>query len=121
MVTESAKQQMVRAFKALSDPTRVSIIGHLSDGPRCVGVLAEALGVTHSAVSQHLRILREAGLVESERRGCRVHYALSRRAVGKTLTQIEGWLGPLAAASEGTASRKPTCKRTSARRPKSRR
>ncbi len=121
MVTGAAKRQLVRALKALSDPTRVAIIGQLRDGPRCVGVLAEALGVTHSAVSQHLRILREAGLVESERRGCRVHYALSRRAVGRTLAQIEGWLGPLAGPPEGAASRNPTCKRTGARKPKSRR
>lgn len=59
---------------ALGDPTRVGVIGLLRQGPARPGELAEALGVKPNALSRHLRLLREAGLVherldEADRRG----------------------------------------------------
>jgi DNA-binding transcriptional ArsR family regulator len=81
-------------FKALSDPNRLKILQFLADehamncggrkGARiylCVNALAKKLGVTQSAVSQHLRLLKHAGLVNGERRGSFIHYYLDR----------EGW------------------------------
>ncbi len=77
---ESTKdiEQLAETFKALSDPTRLRIMKMLrvSEVPLCVTALASRLGVTQSAVSQHLRVLRQAGIVSSSRAGRRVHYTV---------------------------------------------
>jgi DNA-binding transcriptional ArsR family regulator len=62
------------AIAALGDPTRRAVFERLRDGPRTVGDLAEGLPVTRSAVSQHLRVLGEAGLVSQRRDGTRRLY-----------------------------------------------
>ena len=71
-------------LKAISDPTRLRIIQMLSQCRRkdcesmlCVNALAQSLNITQSAVSQHLKILRQAGFVTSERRGYFIHYRLN--------------------------------------------
>lgn len=75
-------------FKILADPTRLRLIRLLNAQPEmacqchgqkflCVNALAGQLGVSQSAVSQHLRILRQADLVSAERRGSFVHYTLN--------------------------------------------
>jgi ArsR family transcriptional regulator len=71
-------QCLTDTFKALSDPTRLSIVKLLRDvrGPLCVNAIAFRLGVTQSAVSQHLRVLRQVGLVSCARAGQHVHYAV---------------------------------------------
>ena len=76
--------KLAEIFKALSDPTRLRLVKLLNDckpgicqgGPLCVNALAHQLGVTQSAVSQHLRILRQAGLVRGARHGAFMHYSL---------------------------------------------
>jgi DNA-binding transcriptional ArsR family regulator len=90
---------LVKLFKALADPTRVQILAQLADGGLCVGALAYRLGVTHSAVSQHLRILREAGLVDGERQGYRVHYSLERDRIREASAQAAQWMESLGAVS----------------------
>jgi len=74
-------EQLSRVCRALGVDTRLRILRHLRGGPLCVGALAARLNVTQSAVSQHLRILREAGLVSPERRGYFIHYRLNATAV----------------------------------------
>lgn len=71
-------EELVEIFKALSDPTRLKLVKLLSEGggALCVNALARQLNVTQSAVSQHLRVLRQARLVRGERRGPAVHYSL---------------------------------------------
>lgn len=71
-------EELVEIFKALSDPTRLRLVKLLNEsgGALCVNALAHKLDVTQSAVSQHLRILRQARLVRGERRGPSVHYLL---------------------------------------------
>ena len=70
-------------FKALSVDTRLKIIELLkSRGPLGVTTIAEALKVTPSAVSQHLRVLRHAGLVDRERKGYWVPYSIDEEALG---------------------------------------
>jgi DNA-binding transcriptional ArsR family regulator len=66
---------------ALGDPTRQAIFERLKTGPCPVGVLASDLPVTRSAVSQHLKVLKEAGLVVDEAVGTRRLYAVDRDAV----------------------------------------
>ena len=64
------------ALEALGDPQRRAILRLLGDGERSVGELAGALPISRPAVSRHLRILREAGLVAERPRGTRRIYAL---------------------------------------------
>ncbi len=68
-------------FKVLSVDKRIDIIEHLKNGDMNVNALAESLGVTPSAVSQHLRVLKSAGLVTDDRKGYWVHYSLNREAL----------------------------------------
>jgi len=70
-----------RVFGALSAETRVRILQLLKERALCVNALAERLGVTSAAVSQHLRILRDAGLVTPDKRGYYVHYALNEETL----------------------------------------
>lgn len=73
------KQQIDRLFQALGDSTRRAILDSLTAGPMSVSGLAEPLGVTLTAVAQHLKILEEAGLVHTEKLGrvrtCRIKTA----------------------------------------------
>lgn len=76
-----------RAFAALSDPTRRQVFERLSDGPRAVGELADGLPVSRPAVSQHLKVLKEAGLVTDRAEGTRRVYQIDPHGLG----QIRGW------------------------------
>lgn len=69
------------AFAALADPTRRRIFERLARGPRAVGELAEGLPVSRPAVSQHLKVLREAHLVVETREGTRHVYRVDPRGV----------------------------------------
>ncbi len=71
-------------LKVLSVDTRLQILLHLKGGVLCVNALAARLDVTQGAVSQHLRIMRDAGLVSAEKRGYYVHY----RLINKTLENL---------------------------------
>ena len=64
-------------LKTLSNPRRLEIIHLLADGPREVGRLAEEMGISQPNVSQHLALMRSAGIVEAEREGREVCYRLS--------------------------------------------
>jgi DNA-binding transcriptional ArsR family regulator len=70
-------RKLSRIFKTLSVDTRVRILQLLKDQVLCVGALAARLDVSPAAVSQHLRILRDADLVVPEKRGYYVHYRLN--------------------------------------------
>jgi DNA-binding transcriptional ArsR family regulator len=69
------------AIAALADPTRREIFERLRRGPRPVGELARGLPVSRPAVSQHLRVLKEAGLVRERRDGTRHYYSVNGDAV----------------------------------------
>jgi DNA-binding transcriptional ArsR family regulator len=76
-MTETEK--LARVFKVLSVDTRVRIVQMLKGRALCVNALANRLGVTPAAVSQHLRILRDADVVAPEKRGYYVHYRLNEK------------------------------------------
>jgi ArsR family transcriptional regulator len=86
---QGAKPQEVDAFlehahrfKALSEPARVAIVNRLaSSGEACVCELVDVLGLAQPTVSHHLRVLREAGLIEHERRGTWMYYRLVPEAI----------------------------------------
>jgi len=87
-------QKVARIFKALSSDARVRILQMLKEGSLCVGALAARLDVSSAAVSQHLRILRDAGLVVPDKRGYYVHYRLNRRTLEQWRQVAEELLGP---------------------------
>lgn len=77
---QPALSDLSRYFRALGDQTRLRLVALLAQQEPgkafCVTRLARELGVTPSAVSQHLRVLKDLGLVRGERRGYRIHYFL---------------------------------------------
>jgi ArsR family transcriptional regulator, lead/cadmium/zinc/bismuth-responsive transcriptional repressor len=76
-----AVEGLTEIFRVLGDPTRVRILDALSRAELCVGDLAAQLGLTESAVSHQLRILRGARIVRSRRDGKMAFYALDDRHV----------------------------------------
>lgn len=68
-------------FQALSDPTRLRIIGLLGAGEQCVCELMAALDAAQSRLSFHLRVLKQAGLVTSRREGQWMYYTLQRDVI----------------------------------------
>lgn len=88
-------EELAETFKALSDPTRLRLVKLLNEGggALCVNALAQRLAVTQSAVSQHLRVLRQAGLVRGERRGSFVHYSLDQDRLERYKAQLRETLG----------------------------
>src|SRR5205807_9132866 len=86
------------AMAALADPTRRAIFELLREGPRPVGELARDLPVSRPAVSQHLRVLKEAGLVTERKDGTRRLYRIEPDAVGELRAYFDGfWSQALAA------------------------
>jgi DNA-binding transcriptional ArsR family regulator len=83
---------------ALGDPTRRAIFERLADGPRAVGDLAREMPVSRPAVSQHLKVLKEAGLVIDRRAGNRRIYQLDPDGVGDLRAYLDRfWSRSLAA------------------------
>lgn len=72
---------------ALAEPTRRDIFERLATRPRCVSELARDFEVTRPAVSQHLAVLKRAGLIEANARGTRHYYQISRSRFG----QLAAW------------------------------
>lgn len=68
-------------FKALADPTRVAIVNRLAAGECCVCDLNAAFDLSQPTISHHLRVLRDAGLVEARRRGTWAYYRLASEQV----------------------------------------
>jgi DNA-binding transcriptional ArsR family regulator len=75
--------EFVQILKALSDETRFGIVKLLLSRDLCVGALAHHLGISEAAVSQHLKLLREAGLVKGEKRGYWTHYMVERNKLNE--------------------------------------
>ena len=84
-------------FDALGDPTRRAILELLGSGDRSVREVADALPVSRPAVSKHLRLLKEAGLVEEERRGTRSIYHLREEGLDAVRAYLETLWGDAAA------------------------
>jgi ArsR family transcriptional regulator len=84
-------------FGALSDPIRLSILDRLDQGQRCVCDLQEALEIAPNLLSYHLRILRDAGLVEATRRGRWMDYRLADAAATIVSTALPASLMDAAA------------------------
>jgi len=94
-----------RSLNALADPSRQAIFERLRKRPRSVGELASVLPISQPAVSQHLRVLREAGLVEGQKHGTRRIYSLRPQGVAELRTYVESlWDDVLSAFQASVAS-----------------
>lgn len=79
----AAAAQVADRFRALADATRVAIVNRLSTADElCVCDLTEAFELSQPTISHHLKVLRDAGLVESTRRGTWAYYRLVPEAIG---------------------------------------
>jgi DNA-binding transcriptional ArsR family regulator len=91
---------------ALGDPTRRAIFERLADGPSSVGALASAMPVSRPAVSQHLRVLKDAGLVIDRQDGTRRIYSLDPHGVGELRAYFERfWTHALGAFKQAAEQR----------------
>jgi DNA-binding transcriptional ArsR family regulator len=89
--------ELARILKVLSVGTRVRIVQLLRKQALCVNALAARLDVTQGAVSQHLRIMRDAGLVIDEKHGYHVHYRLNEETLERWRAAVNRLLEPLPA------------------------
>jgi ArsR family transcriptional regulator len=84
-------ERIAARFKALSDPTRVSIVNRLAAADECcVCDLTGAFDLSQSTISHHLKVLRDAGLVTSSRRGTWAYYRLAPDAVEQLRATLGG-------------------------------
>jgi len=74
--TRARFEARARIIKSLAHPTRLFLVDELSRGERCVADLTDLVGVDVSTVSKHLALLRNAGIVDDEKRGAMVFYRL---------------------------------------------
>jgi DNA-binding transcriptional ArsR family regulator len=70
--------ELIKILRALSDETRYHLVKLLVEHDFCVGALATRLNISESAVSQHLKVLRNAGIVKGDKRGYYTHYYVDR-------------------------------------------
>ncbi|MEW6266784.1 MAG: metalloregulator ArsR/SmtB family transcription factor [Thermodesulfobacteriota bacterium] len=85
---------LARIFKCLAVEARIKIVRLLKSQTLCVNALAARLNMTQGAASQHLRLLREAGLVRPEKRGYWVHYQLNEEILARWEKAVEDLLAP---------------------------
>src|SRR5262249_48037542 len=91
----------LKLLRSAGDETRLRILGILDSEPLSVGEILDILGMGQSRVSRHLKILAEAGLLESHRVGNRVYYAIeTRNRRAPIVHALMGSLGDLARASD---------------------
>jgi len=85
-------QELALMFKALAAPARITMVQLLKKRALCVGALAKILGMTPGAVSQHLQVLKEVGMVEAEKRGYFMHYGLNVTTLARWKEAMEEFL-----------------------------
>lgn len=85
-------------FDALGDPTRRAILERLRGGPRAVGEIATGMTISRPAVSQHLKVLKQSGLVAETRAGTRHYFAIAPEGIGELRAYLDTlWSDALAA------------------------
>src|SRR5215510_11338598 len=86
------------ALVALSDPTRRQILERLRGGPRAVGEIAAGMPISRPAVSQHLKVLKDSGLVAETRQGTRHYFAIAPEGLGELRAYLDSlWSDALTA------------------------
>ena len=101
------------ALVALSEPTRRAVFERVVERPRSVGELAAGLPVSRPAVSQHLKVLKDAGLIHEQRAGTQRIYSADPQALGEVRSYVDAmWRGALDAFAEAAEdAARPNAKR----------
>ena len=86
------------ALAALADPTRREILDRLRSGPRAVGEIAAVMPISRPAVSQHLKVLKDSGLVAETRAGTRHYFAIAPEGIGALRAYLDDLWGDALAA-----------------------
>jgi ArsR family transcriptional regulator len=89
-LTEAQSTEQARVFKAVADPVRLrllSLIASHADGEACVCDLTDAFDLTGPTISHHLKVLREAGIIDGERRGTWIYYRVRPETL-RTLSAV---------------------------------
>ncbi len=95
-MSDSFVNNTAEVFKALGDPSRLKILRLISKSGNnlCVGMIAAKLDISQPAVSQHLKVLKNSGLVVADRRGYHIHYSVNTKSLEKygmdTLAFLKG-------------------------------
>jgi ArsR family transcriptional regulator, arsenate/arsenite/antimonite-responsive transcriptional repressor len=97
-----------RLFRALADETRLGVLRLLRDGPRTSGEIAAQFDSSWPTISRHLAVLREAGLVTTEREGQEIRYELNTTVFQEVIQHLVEWTRP----TRGAARRVPRSRRT---------
>ena len=105
------------ALQALADPTRRAIFEKLRGGPSAVGELAHGLPLTRPAVSQHLKVLKGAGLVRERREGTRRVYCVELSGLAELRRYLESFWSDVLLAFREEANQQSERSRAAARRP----
>ena len=105
-MTQKGQEDLARIFRALSVEKRTEIVQLLAGRTLCVGALSNLLGISAGAVSQHLRILKDAGLVEADRRGYFIHYSLTPDAGERCRSVLESLFSAKEGAKRCAAGRR---------------
>ena len=92
MFVTAGNQLVTNIFKALAHPTRIQIMKLLKNGPLCVCDIIDNLQSEQSNTSQHLNVLKSAGLVESRKEGLSVIYEVRSREIYDAMDKIENML-----------------------------
>lgn len=88
-----ANESTARALDALADPTRRAVFERVAQAPAAVGEIASGLPVSRPAVSQHLKVLKDAGLVTETAQGTRRIYRIDPRGIGAMRDWLDGFWG----------------------------
>ena len=100
-----------KAFAALADPSRRRVFERLRAGPLAVGAIAKGMLVSRPAVSQHLKVLKEAGLVTDRAMGTRRIYAIDPQGVAALRSWLDQFWGDVLLAFAAEVERKPKVKK----------
>ena len=101
--TRARTDLLARRLKALSDPTRLAIASALAEGPLTVGDLARLFDLAQPTVSNHVKVLREAGIVGGRRRGTRLELELRTDAANEMLDEVKRLLNHPAEGDDGAS------------------
>ncbi|WP_457678235.1 ArsR/SmtB family transcription factor [Thermovibrio sp.] len=84
-----SEDRVAEIFKALGHPTRVKIVKYLSEGEKCVKDIWQELGIPQPTVSQHINILKEAGIISFRKEGVKTCYRIEMPVVVKIMKLLK--------------------------------
>ena len=87
------EEEIVKIYKALSVDSRLQILKLIKESKLCVNAITQKLNISQPAVSQHLSILKDVGLVKSERYGSIIHYSINMNRIDDFKKSVMHYLG----------------------------